>query len=304
MKQHWRKIGLIYCPSGEKDWLHSHAAVPIAEHLEGDIFKIYFTSRNIKNESFTSYVLIDIRQPQKILEVSAKPIVTPGNLGEFDDSGAMSSWLTHHNGIRYLYYIGWNLGVTVPFRNSLGLSVSKNNEQFTRYANGPILDRSKDEPHFVSSCCVIPGEDKWRMWYQSCTEWRLRNGQPEHRYHIKYAESSDGISWQRNGIVAIDYLDDSEYAICRPSVIHDFDRWKMWFSHRGSSYKIGYAESKDGIVWDRLDERCEIDVSKTGWDSEMVEYPFVFDHAGSRYMLYNGNGYGKTGFGLAVLDDI
>ena len=27
----------------------------------------------------------------------------------------------------------------------------------------------------------------------------------------------------------------------------------------------------------------------------MVEYPFVFDHRGSRYMLYNGNGYGATG---------
>jgi len=31
-------------------------------------------------------------------------------------------------------------------------------------------------------------------------------------------------------------------------------------------------------------------------------YPYVFDHAGSRYMLYNGNGYGRTGFGIAILE--
>ena len=102
--------------------------------------------------------------------------------------------------------------------------------------------------------------------------------------------------------MAIDYSDDSEYAISRPSVIRDRDCWRMWFSHRGSAYRIGYAESLDGIHWKRLDADCQIDVSESGWDSEMIEYPFVFDHDGSRYMLYNGNGYGKTGFGLAVLE--
>ncbi|MDR0233611.1 MAG: hypothetical protein LBI31_02235 [Zoogloeaceae bacterium] len=35
---------------------------------------------------------------------------------------------------------------------------------------------------------------------------------------------------------------------------------------------------------------------------EMIEYSIVFDHGRQRYMLYNGNGYGKTGFGLAVLE--
>ena len=37
-----------------------------------------------------------------------------------------------------------------------------------------------------------------------------------------------------------------------------------------------------------------------GGDSEMIEYPFVFDHDGQRFMLYNGNGYGRSGFGVAV----
>jgi hypothetical protein len=43
------------------------------------------------------------------------------------------------------------------------------------------------------------------------------------------------------------------------------------------------------------------DVSEEGWDSEMMCYPYVFDHKGERYMLYNGNGYGKSGFGIAKL---
>jgi hypothetical protein len=32
----------------------------------------------------------------------------------------------------------------------------------------------------------------------------------------------------------------------------------------------------------------------------MVEYPWIFDWQGRRYMLYNGNDYGRTGLGLAV----
>jgi hypothetical protein len=130
----------------------------------------------------------------------------------------------------------------------------------------------------------------------------MREGKSEHKYHIEYAESRDGINWQREGLVAIDFANDQVFAISRPSVIHDNDRWRMWYSFRGHAYRIGYAESEDGRQWNRLDTQVGIDVSVTGWDSEMIEYPFVFDHKGQRYMLYNGNGYGKTGFGLAVLE--
>ncbi len=282
--------------------MQSHAAVPIAESLDEKLIKIYFSSRDKFNRSHTGCAVINIDHPNQILGLSIKPILAPGGLGEFDDSGAMATWLTIHNGQKSLYYIGWNLGVTVPFHNAIGLSINTLGDEFVRYSNGPIVDRSMHEPHFCASCCVLPGEEFWRMWYLSCTGWRMREGKPEHKYHIKYAESRDGINWQRDGFVAIDFANNQEYAISRPSVVHDSDRWRMWYSFRGRSYRIGYAESEDGRQWKRLDDQVGIDVSTTGWDSEMIEYPFVFDHKGQRYMLYNGNGYGRTGFGLAVLE--
>jgi hypothetical protein len=302
MTYKWQKLGLVFCPSGETAWMQSHAAVPIAESLGGNLFKVYFSSRDQFNRSYTSYTVIDLTRPNQVLELSIKPVLSPGGLGEFDDSGAMATWLTFHQGQKYLYYIGWNLGVTVPFRNSIGLSTSLKSGEFTRYASGPVLDRSMHEPHFCASCCVLPGKDFWRMWYLSCTGWRVRDGKPQHSYHIKYAESCDGIIWKRDGVVAIDFANEHEYAISRPSVIQDNDLLRMWYSFRGQSYRIGYAESEDGRHWVRLDREVGIDVSTTGWDSEMIEYPFVFDSEGQRYMLYNGNGYGKTGFGLAVME--
>ena len=80
----------------------------------------------------------------------------------------------------------------------------------------------------------------------------------------------------------------------------------MWYCYRGQkeikTYRIGYAESKGGLVWERKDELAGIDVSASGWDSECICYPYVFDYNNERYMFYNGNGYGKSGFGLAILE--
>ena len=85
-------------------------------------------------------------------------------------------------------------------------------------------------------------------------------------------------------------------------MVKDADVYRMWYSYRGAAYRIGYAESPDGLRWERRDAEAGIGLSASGWDSEMVAYPVVFDHAGERYMLYNGNGYGRTGIGLAVLE--
>jgi hypothetical protein len=298
--QRWERLGLVFSAKGQAEWLHSHAAVPIAENIDGDFFRIYFSSRDRSNRSFTGSVVVDINNPTVVLDLSLDPILTPGRLGEFDDSGSMATWLVKYRGRRYMYYIGWNLGVTVPFRNSIGLAVSEGAGNFVRYADGPLIDRTLTEPHFCASCCVVPGDEIWRMWYLSCTEWRIGAHGPEHKYHIKYAESADGIVWNRDGVIAIDYADASEYAISRPSVIHENGIWKMWFSSRGPAYRIGYAESEDGKQWNRLDSHVGISAAGKGWDSEMIEYPFVFDHKGSRYMLYNGNDYGRTGFGIAM----
>ena len=300
----WIKKGLIFEPKGNFDWMLTHAAVPIADKIEGDLYRIYFATRDKDNKSHTAYIEMDIKNPKKILYISENPVLKPGVLGTFDDSGAMPSWIISYEGKKYMYYIGWNLGVTVPFRNSIGLAISQDGgSTFNKYSEGPILDRNFSEPHFVASSCVIIENGIWKMWYLSCVKWELENDKPKHYYHIKYAESKDGINWVRNGIVCIDFKSKDEYAISRPCVIKEDGIYKMWYSYRGESYRIGYAESTDGIKWERKDEEAGIDVSESGWDSEMIEYPFVFEHKGKKYMLYNGNGYGKTGFGYAILEE-
>jgi hypothetical protein len=300
----WAKRGLVFGPSGDQAWWSSHASVPFAETVTGDLVRVYFSGRDQKGRSHTGYFEGPLSDTLTVTSMCPDPVLAPGASGCFDDAGAMGSWLIQHGDMRYLYYIGWNLGVSVPFRNAIGVAVSEGSgAPFRKYSSGPIIDRSVHDPCFTASSCVLVENGVWRMWYLSCVEWERMGGNPRYRYHIKYAESNNGIDWERNGLVCIDFKSRDECAISRPCVLRDGDRYKMWYSYRGETYRIGYAESFDGIVWERRDKEVGIDVSSRGWDSEMVEYPFVFDHQGRRYMLYNGNGYGITGIGLAVLEE-
>ena len=297
---HWEKLGQVFKPDGTIPWMRTHAAMPFAEHVDGDIFRIYFSSRDDRSRSYTGSLLLNLNNPKQILHLDDEPLLSPGNLGAFDDSGALASWVVPTSKCALMYYVGFNLGVTVPFRNAVGVAKRNSRGAWDRLFEGPIVDRTKLEPHFCASCCVLQDHGLWRMWYLSCTGWDMTDGKPRHNYHIKYAESNDGIEWRRDGVVAIDFADAGEYAISRPSVLAG-EVWRMWYSYRGDAYKIGYAESEDGRHWVRRDKLAGIEPSAEGWDSEMIEYPFVFEHFGREYMLYNGNGYGETGFGLAVL---
>ena len=119
---------------------------------------------------------------------------------------------------------------------------------------------------------------------------------------VKDAISLDGLNWQPTGRIAIDVEGPPEFAISRPCVVRDPGLFRMWYSRRNPNYKLGYAESTDGLVWRRRDDIVELVGPPGTWETETVEYASVFDHGGSRYMLYNGNGYGRTGFGLAILE--
>jgi len=297
----WRKLGQIHMPDGSRPWMLSHAANPVAEAIGGDEFRIYFSTRDARNRSSIAYVDLDLNAPSKAVRVSEQPVLSPGDLAMFDDAGVSIGCILPVGGKRYLYYMGWHLTVSVPWQNSLGLAVSEGPGQpFRRVSRFPIVPLNEVDPYTISYPWVIRESGKFRMWYGSNTQWGPEK--KDMRHLIKYAESSDGIHWQRENVIAIDFAAPDEYAICKPCVIGDPDGYRMWFCARGPSYRIRYAESPDGIAWTRMDRDAGIDVSREGWDSEMIEYPCVFDHRGERFMLYAGNGFGRTGFGLAILE--
>jgi predicted GH43/DUF377 family glycosyl hydrolase len=304
MAAKWTKLGLIFRPNQRFDWMFSHAQLPVADRLKGNVYRVYFASRTKEQRSHIGYVELDITNPYKMLCISEKPILIPGPIGFFDEHGVFPASIVNYDDKKYLYYIGWNQGYKQPlFYASIGLAISTDNGQsFQRYSKAPILSRSEYDPCLVTSPHVFIDGDIWRMTYVSGIKWEEMNGRLKSYYHIKYAESKDGIQWDRKGIIAVDFQSDKETNIARSSVIREDRMYKMWYCYWFSTtpYRIGYAESKDCIHWMRKDELAGITASEYGFDNEMICYPNVLVHNGRKYMLYNGNNFGREGFGFAM----
>lgn len=297
----WKKLGLVFCPDGSNAGMASHASTPAVEVLGGNRVRVFFTARDRENRSSIFELELEIGgESARVLRVGDEAVLSPGAAGLFDDSGVSMGCLAGANGGTYLYYVGWNLGVTVPWRNSIGLAIRRPGERaFEKYSPAPLLDRNRVDPYSLSYPWVIREKDGgWKMWYGSNLSWGA--GKEDMVHAIKQCTSRDGLHWERKGDQALELAGAGEDSMARPCVVCDRDCYRMWYSRRGDSYRIGYAESADGWSWERKDDLAGITVSAEGWDAESVEYPCAFDLNGKRYLLYNGNSYGKTGFGLAV----
>jgi hypothetical protein len=304
----WRKLGRIFAANAHSEWLYSHGIVPIARALGEYQYRIYFSARDRLNRSNLSWLDIDIREPSKILRLSEHPLLSPGPLGCFDDSGAMGCWIVEHDGTERLYYQGWTLGVTVSFYVAVGVAerpAGNPDRPFERISAGPILDRCMQEPVFIADPAVIIQDGNWRMWYQSGRPWTKTSGTSLPSYDIRYADSPDGIRWNLRGVQALTFRHPGEIAIARFCPLREPDgSYKDWYYYRENDwgYRIGFATSDDGIAWRRQDEDAGIEREADTWEGTMICYPFVFDTEIGRMMLYNGGRYGDAGFGLAVLE--
>jgi len=297
----WKKLGKIYNFKPIDNYLLSHASNPLAIHLKDDIYRIFFSGRDKYNKSSVGYVDIDILK-QKVIEECKEVVFKYGGKDSFYSHGVSIGNMYQVINKNYIQFMAWQIRDGGHWRGDIGRL--KLNDDFTSLTLDPkkIYIGCDDEDEVsLSYSWVIEDEGIYKMWYGSTINWSSENGEMIHV--IKYATSIDGKNWKKHGL-AIPYEVGVAQAFSRPTVIKDKQGYHMWFSYRsgnGTKYRIGYAHSLDGISWSR-EKESGIDVSKSGWDSEMICYPFVFDHKEKRYMLYNGNDYGKSGFGLAVLE--
>ena len=288
--------------------MRSHCQLPVADHIAESRYRIYYASRDEQQRSHIGYVEIDLSRPYEVINSALEPVLSPGPIGYFDEHGVYPSSIVTIGSHKYLYFIGWNRGYRSPlFYSSIGLAVSEDGgRSFCRVSPAPIIGRGEHDPCLVTSPHVLFDEGLWRMTYVSGIRWELSlEGKLHSRYHIKYAESQDGICWNREGKVAIDFSSERETNIARPWVIKHGGSYRMWYCKAqlpSISYRLGYAESNDCKNWMRKDDCVGIDVSENGFDSEMICYPCVIQKDRALYMFYNGNSFGCDGIGLAVAD--
>ncbi len=302
----WRKLGLVYRPPGDRPWARGYAHLPTPFEVEPGLIRVYFAALDEHKYGRVGFVDVPTSDPTRVLRESPDPALDLGELGCFDDCGAVPSCVADVGGKPSLYYIGFQRAERVPYMLFTGLAAGDSAlERWERRSRVPVLDRTDREPFSRSAPWVRREGNGYRVWYWSCLRWQPTGGAPHYVNALMHARSSDGIAWEPDAEPCLMPNEPDEYALGRPSVVRDGDTYRMWFSARAHSnpYTIGYAESADGIAWTRRDDLAGIAASAEGWDSEMICYPAVIDAGGRRLMFYNGNRHGATGFGVAVLED-
>lgn len=304
MSIRWRKLGRVYVAQGERTWAQTHAYCPTPVALGDGRVRVFCAFLDADKVGRAGWVDVDERDPSRVLGVSERPVLDIGAPGTFDDSGVTPlSVVTLADGTLRLYYAGWQLGTRVRYFLFTGVAESRDGgESFERVSEAPVLDRSDGELHVRTGVHVRDDGAQWRMWYAGGSDWVGDGAGAKPRYAMRHLASPNGIDWGAHGAVCLEPDGDDELGFGRPYVMAGGGRLRMWYSVRTLSkgYRLGYAESGDGLQWERRDGDAGLAVSASGWDSEMVCLSCLLPTAHGTYLFYNGNNYGETGFGVAI----
>lgn len=303
----WKSLGIVYALQAVEEF-SAHTQVPTPVIL-GDVVRVYYACR-MHGMSYPAYFDLDKNDMKTVVEEDALPIMKLGEPGMFDSDGIMPGAVIPDGDELWMYYTGWNEKTkTARYHNAIGLAVSKDGgRSFKQKFDGPIIDRTKDWSGLAVTPFVMRDEDYWKMWYISGVSWTQVDGKYEPQYVIKYADSINGINWNR-------YKDECVLpehplqAFSNPCVVKRGGKYHMYYCYRDSndyrggegSYRIGHAISEYGITFQRQPDPEGLEGE---WASSMLCYPYVIEIDGDLYMFYNGNDFGQTGIGLAVLEEI
>jgi hypothetical protein len=301
----WQKKGIIFDPKNKFDWAVHTALQPTPIILDDKTIRVYVGFRNEEGISRIGWIDLDINNPTRVLQYSQKPVLDIGLPGTFDDNGVVPTAIVRRGNELYLYYAGYQLVKNIRFLVFCGLAISNDNgSSFKRYKNTPVLERTDSEFLFRVIHSILFEDGVWKVWYGAGNHFIAGETKTLPVYDIRYIESQDGITFPENGRVAIQNR-DNEHRLGRPYVVRNKNKYQMYFGSSKISeiYRLTYAESADGVNWDRKDEALGLEYNVGDFDSEMSAYPSVIDVNNKTYMFYNGNEYGKHGLGLAIREN-
>ena len=302
----WKKLGRIYQPDGSRWWAKQSAMIPTPIVLNKSVVRVFITCCDEQGIGRVGYIDLNAYDPTKLVAIGEEPVLDIGQDGTFDENGALvCSVVPGNDGKLLMYYAGFELGTKIRYRLLTGLAYQIMGEQsFQRVQRTPVLERSDKELFFRGGPFVLNENNRFRIWYVAGSDWEQVGEALKPVYEIRYMESEDGIHWPDEGIPCIQLEKENEHGFGRPYVINDGELYRMFYSVRRrdvESYRLGYAESTDGLSWERKDYLMNLDVADSGWDSSMICYSAVINLHGNWYMFYNGNDFGRSGFGLAEL---
>ncbi len=303
----WQPLGDVLFANTQIPWAHSHLMGPTPIQISEDVIRVYVTCLDEFGIGRPTYVDVSSSKPTNVIAVNAAPILDVGAPGTFDDNGIMAtSVLQVSPGTYYMYYAGFEICSKIRYRIFTGLAISTDNgKSFNKMSAVPILDRSDEEKFFRGGPNVLFENGKFKLWYVGGGSWTVIDGKEMPVYELKYAESDDGIVWPKNGKTIMPITKVDEHGFGRPWVTFSQSHgYQMFYSIRNRplmAYRLGFATSSDGIVWDRKDSQVGLAVAPGTLSTTSIEYLATISIRDKTYCFYNGDNFGEYGFSVSEL---
>jgi len=185
----------------------------------------------------------------------------------------------------------------------LWANVGMTQTEWEKYPGNPVLDPGESgtwDDDYVCDPTVLFNGVEYQMWYA---------GHDGSNRRLGYASSTDGIVWEKhpdNPVLDLGANGTWEDAIvCNPTVLFDGTQYHMWYTgYDGSNFRIGYASSADGIVWEKHPDNPVLDLGASGtWDDANIANPTVLFDDVEYQMWYAGNDGSNWKIGYATSVD-
>lgn len=308
----WRRRGLMFRRPADVAWWQSHAQAVTPLVLEPRRWRLYLSGRDGHNRSRMVFVDVDPLDDMRLLDRCFEPVLELGAPGTFDSAGQGACSALMRAGAVHLYYAGIHLRRDVPYGIAIGLASSPDGRRFARAVPGPVLSTGPRDPWFCSVAHVTDGPEGAIAWYTSGTGWvDLPEGSRDPVYELASARSPDGIHWTRRPQARVPATAEAG-GLTRPWAVEIGGQPHLFFAERGT-----YGFRSDSARAYRL-RHVRLDAAglpsgapmpvvfanppRPGdWDGFMQAYPSILPLQEGHVMFYNGDGFGRDGFGWATL---
>lgn len=295
----YKKLGRVFVANGEAPWMQNFAYVPTPWLRNKHTLRIFCSFMDASGRGRLGFVDVSPEDPLQILEVSKTPLLDLNSFGAWSKDGISPTCVFEKNGSLYMVVMCWRRYDDLPYRVTTALAVSHDHgASFSPASELPILPLTPEEPDLRSAAFIESNGDEFQMHYVVSNGWENLTHKKVPLTEIRKVHSSDLFRWPTRGEIEVRPGDQS-IGLARPWVFENAGLRELWLGERSQDnrYRLAYAIADPSNEWGPLQYPDLGPASE--WDAEMQAAPAIIRVNRVNYLFYNGNGFGKTGFGVA-----
>lgn len=293
----WRKLGRVFAPLGGL-LTRSHVMLP-TPHVMADRVRVFYAGCDDDLRGRVFFADFAPEPPFDLMAADPEPVCDVGAPGSFDCDGVNPSQIIETDDGLMLLYIGWRRGpAETPYTLFGGVAKSTDGGMSFERRSEPLLPPRPGERLFRTAPHISRDEEGYRLLYIGGDRFTSGEaGRATPVYSLMELRSADLWSW--NGPARTLMSPDTsagEVGFGRPVITPDGNLMvslRTLAGYRLVETSLAFSPEARPVLEAVVPEPME------AWEAQMTCFGAVCRVGPNELLFYNGDGYGRTGLGLA-----